>query len=96
MKNAKIRTKLLAAFLAVALVTTVVGAVGICGMMLITDDFTTAFVEQTLPIPDISKIIDYTQRLRVTMRNAIIFTGDDAQLRTIETEMSENISEIEA
>ena len=72
MKNMKVSTKLLTSFLIVALLTAIVGVVGIVGMRQIDSSFDDMYVMQTVPLPELSKAIEMLQRQRACMREFII------------------------
>lgn len=70
-KNLKIRAKLLAGFVVVALVAAVVGAVGIQNMRSIDKADTVLYEENLVPIVYLSKMTETFQRIRVNLLLAI-------------------------
>jgi methyl-accepting chemotaxis protein len=83
MKNMKVSAKLITSFVLVIAFMIVVGGVGIFGMSTISDGSTKMYEEQTRPLESIGDAREYFQRLRVQLRNVIIFTGDDSELISI-------------
>ncbi|MDR2599672.1 MAG: methyl-accepting chemotaxis protein [Oscillospiraceae bacterium] len=86
MKNMKVSTKLITGFLIVAVLTAIVGGVGILGMMQINDGSTLMYYGQTRPLTDIAAAQEYFQRCRVQLRNMVIATGDVDELNSIEAD----------
>ena len=80
MKNLKVSAKLLFSFIIVIALCVVVGGVGIIGMGQINGSMDNMYNNQTLPLEDLINSVEYIQRLRVLLRNAVIFTGDAEQI----------------
>jgi len=72
MKNMKVSVKLIVGFLLVALLTAIVGVVGIYGMRTIDTAFDEMYNMQTVPLPELGKAIEMLQRQRACMREMII------------------------
>jgi len=77
MKNMKVSAKLISSFLIVALLTAIVGVVGIYGMTTINNDFDDMYEMQTVPMPELGKAIEMLQRQRACMRELIIGAAVD-------------------
>jgi len=72
MKNMRVSVKLIVSFLIVALLTAIVGVVGIYGMRDIDSSFDEMYQLQTVPLPELGKAIEMLQRQRACMRELII------------------------
>ena len=77
MKNLKVSQKLIFSFLIVAILTAVVGVVGIIGMREIDSAFDDMYNMQTVPLPELAKAIEMLQRQRACMREFIIGAAVD-------------------
>ena len=87
MKNMKVAKKLIVSFLIVALLAGVVGGVGIFGMSQIDNASHRMYYSYTEALPEIAKALEYSQRLRVQLRNVILFSGDLNALSGIEQDV---------
>ena len=83
MKNLKISKKLTVGFLIVIVLTLLVGAVGIFGMMQINYGSSYLYQRQTKPLVEVATAREYFQRLRSEQRNLVLATGDQAWIDTI-------------
>jgi len=72
MKNLKVSVKLITSFLIIAVLTAIVGVVGIYGMLQINTSFDEMYELQTVPMPELGKAIEMLQRQRAGMREMII------------------------
>jgi len=72
MKNLKVSVKLISGFLIIALLTAIVGVMGIYGMTQINTSFDEMYELQTVPMPELGKAIEMLQRQRASMRELII------------------------
>jgi len=72
MKNMKVSKKLIVSFLIIAVLTAIVGVVGIYGMMQINTSFDEMYELQTVPMPQLGKAIEMLQRQRASMRELIV------------------------
>ncbi|MCL2391828.1 MAG: methyl-accepting chemotaxis protein [Oscillospiraceae bacterium] len=72
MKNLKVSVKLIAGFLVIAVMTAAVGIVGIVGMQRIDAYMDDMYQTQTVPLQELSKVIEMIQRQRACMREFII------------------------
>ena len=70
--NMKIGVKLLASFIIVALITGVVGLVGIMNLQALQNSNTILYEKMTVPIADVGQISTSYQRMRVIVRDMII------------------------
>jgi len=77
MKNLKVSAKLITSFLLVALLTAIVGVVGIYGMTSINTSFDEMYELQTVPLPELGKAIEMLQRQRASMRELIVGAAVD-------------------
>jgi len=89
MKNMKVSLKLIVSFLIVVAFTAAVGAIGIFGMWDINVGSNTMYEQQTRPLGDLAYAIEYFQRLRVQVRNAILSAGDDAALNEVQRDVTD-------
>ncbi len=71
MNNLKIRTKLLVSFIVLAIVSTVIGFVGISQMKMIAAKDTELYEEVTIPLGDLGQIIFNFQQIRIEYRDAV-------------------------
>ena len=83
MKNLRISAKLISSFLAISLIATIIGGVGIFGITQMKAASTTLYEKQTAPLPVITDIIFNLDRLRGQTRDYILFYNDSAQMDTI-------------
>ena len=72
MKNMRVSKKLIVGFLIVAILTAVVGAFGIYGMMQINQGFSDMYDDQTVPLAYMTTIVEMIQRERACMREFIV------------------------
>jgi len=77
MKNLKVSAKLIVSFLIIAILTAIVGVIGIFGMVQINTSFDEMYEMQTVPMPDLAKAIELLQRQRSNMRELIIGSAID-------------------
>ena len=77
MKHMKVSVKLISSFLIVAVLTAVVGVVGIIGMQQINASFNDMYYLQTVPMPELGKAIEMLQRQRASMREMIVGSAVD-------------------
>jgi methyl-accepting chemotaxis protein len=75
MKNMKVSAKLITSFLIVVILTSIVGGVGIIGMMQINTSQSQMYDMQTVPMPYMMKITEMIQRQRACLRDMIIGVG---------------------
>lgn len=72
MKNIKIRTKLLASFLVVVLLTSFIGYMGMNGIKNIDRSGTMLYEKMTVPLGELTEVATAFQRIRVNVRDAIL------------------------
>ncbi|MCL2080776.1 MAG: methyl-accepting chemotaxis protein [Oscillospiraceae bacterium] len=72
MKNLRVSMKLIVSFLLAALLTGIVGFVGILGMMQINSGASDMYDLQTVPLPYMGKAIEMLQRQRACMREYLV------------------------
>ena len=72
MNNMKVSVKLITSFLIIAVMTAIVGVMGIYGMRTIDTSFDDMYTMQTVPLPELGKAIEMLQRQRACMREYII------------------------
>ena len=72
MKHMRVSVKLITSFLIIAVLTAVVGVIGIYGMTTINTAFDDMYEMQTIPLPELGKAIEMLQRQRACMRELII------------------------
>ena len=77
MKNLKVSVKLITGFLIIALLTAIVGVIGIIGMRQIDASFDEMYELQTIPMPQLGKAIEMLQRQRASMRELIVGSAVD-------------------
>jgi len=77
MKNMKVSVKLITSFLIIAILTAIVGVVGIYGMTTINNSFDEMYELQTIPMPQLGKAIEMLQRQRASMRELIVGASVD-------------------
>ncbi|MDR2532713.1 MAG: methyl-accepting chemotaxis protein [Oscillospiraceae bacterium] len=87
MKNLKVSAKLFVSFIIVIIFSLVVGVVGILGMGQISARMNDMYVQQTLPMEDLTNSIEYVQRLRVQLRNAVLYTGDTERIARVKSDV---------
>jgi len=77
MKNLKVSAKLISGFLIIAVLTAIVGVMGIYGMTYINSSFDEMYEYQTVPIPELGKAIEMLQRQRSSLRELIVAAAVD-------------------
>ena len=91
-KNIKISRLVISGFAFVMLLSVIVGAVGIIGMSRISAAGKTLYEEQTKPLEYISSMIETAQRMRVDVRNAVVYAGNydklDEIAKNVETDQA--------
>ena len=76
MKNLKIAQKLIISFLAISLITALIGGAGIYSMTQMAASSTKLYEKQTVPLPVISDIIINLDRIRGQSRDYILYYND--------------------
>ena len=96
MKNMKVSKKLILGFLIVALLTAIVGFVGIYGMMQINNGFGSMYDNQTVPLPYMAYILEDMQKLRVNVREYYIaaVNEDTARIEALKADVGNVIASI--
>jgi len=84
MKNFKIAKKLIISFLAISLITAMVGVAGIYSMIQMKTSSTKLYEKQTVPLPVISDIVLNMDRLRGQARDYILYYNDADQMKSIQ------------
>jgi methyl-accepting chemotaxis protein len=87
MRNFKVSAKLITSFVIVIALTLLVGGVGIYGMYRINDGGNRLYVTQARPLENLAEAREIFQRVRVQMRNIIVYTGDMDELAKIESDI---------
>jgi len=82
MKNLKIAKKLILSFLAISLITVIVGATGIYSMRQMEASSTKLYEQQTAPLPVMSDILLNLDRLRGLSRDYILYYDNPEELKT--------------
>ncbi len=82
MKNMKVSVKLIVSFTIVALLAAIVGVVGIIGMLQLNEQDTRMYEVQLVPLPQMAKVIESLQRMRVNLREYALgaYAGDMARV----------------
>ena len=73
----KIRTKLLTGFIAIAVIGTTIGYIGIVNLKNVNDNDTQLYENMTVPISWVSEISTYFQRIRVNTRDIILANAQE-------------------
>ncbi len=92
LNNIKIGVKLIVSFIFLAIISGVVGAVGIVNIRTIDDNDTKLYQNMTIPIEQLGQITDHFQKMRVAMRDMLLATNaQDMEkfISDIETERGE-------
>ncbi|MCL2086721.1 MAG: methyl-accepting chemotaxis protein [Oscillospiraceae bacterium] len=89
MKNLKVSLKLIISFLIIIGLCLVIGAFGVFGTSSMDDSLHKMYYEQTRPLGDIGKAIEYKQRIQVQLRELALFVGDAQRLSQIENRKNE-------
>lgn len=84
-KNMKISKKLLAGFLIVAAIATIIGTIGIAGLQLMDQADTKLYEQQTAPLSDLSDVLTDIGNMRIQMRMAVINCDDAKKVGEFET-----------
>ena len=95
MKNLKISMKLMISFLVVIALSVIVGIVGIIGMGRIEHNSEMMYETYTTPLPDVAKSLEYLQRLRSQLRNAMLNSGNAERMPGIASAMQERYEQFE-
>jgi methyl-accepting chemotaxis protein len=83
MKNLKVSMKLIVSFTIVIFFSLAIGVIGIVGMTQISNDMNYMYEHNTRPMEDLANAVEYVQRLRVQLRNAVIYAGDDDRVKQV-------------
>nr|WP_319488783.1 methyl-accepting chemotaxis protein [uncultured Caproiciproducens sp.] len=83
MKNLKIAKKLIFSFLAISLITAIIGAAGIYSMLQMKTSSTKLYEQQTVPLPVMSDILLNLDRLRGLSRDYILYYDNSEELKTV-------------
>ena len=96
--NIKMGAKLIGAFLFMAIITAVVGVVGVMELKSIEEADTRMYEKMTVPLGQMGDIMQFSQRVRINLRDAIM-TGDaekfGARMKEIAAEQEKNEVEFE-
>jgi methyl-accepting chemotaxis protein len=95
MKNMKVSMKLIVAFSIVLALTLAVGVVGIVGLLQMNAAAEDMYTNKSKPLGELTVAIEYFQRIRVQTRNAVIYTGDTAQLQTVDSDLNNRLNSFE-
>ena len=76
MKDMKIARKLITGFLIVSVIATIIGGVGIVGLIKLSAEDTKMYEQQTKPLSDISQMIEIIGNMRSEIRNAMVNYND--------------------
>jgi methyl-accepting chemotaxis protein len=87
MKNRKVSAKLLISFTIVIVFSLIIGMVGIIGMGQINNGMSDMYSQQTRPMENLTNSIEYVQRLRVQLRNAVLYTGDVERISRVKSDV---------
>ncbi len=87
MKNMKVSNKLITGFLLVIVLATIVGVTGIIGLNSMSNSAESMYSNMAIPMSDLALATEYFQRIRVQMRNAVIYAGDMDELQKVETDL---------
>lgn len=93
MKNMKMTKKLVFSFAIVILMLIIVGVVGIYGITTMDEISSDMYLNKAKPLGELATGTEYFQRIRVQTRNAIIYTGDEEQLKTVDTDLHQRIDQ---
>lgn len=93
MKNMKVSLKLIVGFLIVVVMSITIGATGIYGISTMKNSSTDMYENKSKPLGYVASSTEYFQRLRVQTRNAIIYSGNAEQLKTVESDMDQRINQ---
>ncbi|SDN90633.1 methyl-accepting chemotaxis protein [Acetanaerobacterium elongatum] len=86
LKDLSIKRKLISGFLAVCIITALVGAVGIFGMIQLNAASEKMFEKQTAPLHDLTVIIDTISQIRIQMRTAALWADNAEKLNSAQKE----------
>lgn len=95
MRNMKITTKLGVSFCIMSAVAVILGVISIFGLTNMSGAADDMYANKAKPLGDLTTATEYFQRLRVQVRNAIIYTGDTEQLKIVDSEMNDRITQFE-
>lgn len=79
----KISRRVLIGFLIITIIAGAIGCVGIAGMFRISTASQSMYENETKPLEYVSGMIESIQSMRVEARNALLYTGDSAQIDEI-------------
>ncbi len=96
MKNMKVSMKLITGFLVVLILAVAVGVTGIIGLNSMSNEAENMYSGMAVPLSDLAQASEYFQRIRVQMRNAVIYTGNVEQADKVETDISDRMLSFEA
>jgi methyl-accepting chemotaxis protein len=95
MKNLKVTQKLMVSFGLILVLAIVIGIVGIFGQRSLSDSASSMY-DSTEPLPELLTAVEAFQKIRVEAREAIIYTGNATQLKTIEARLHTDYADLEA
>ncbi|MDR2590430.1 MAG: methyl-accepting chemotaxis protein [Oscillospiraceae bacterium] len=76
MKNLKVSAKLFVSFTIVIAFSLAIGIIGIIGMGQINSGMSNMYDHNTVPMEYLANAVEYVQRLRVQLRNGVLYAGD--------------------
>ena len=86
LKDLSIKRKLISGFLVVCIITALVGAVGIYGMVQLNTASTKMYENQTKPMHDLAVIIETVSEMRVQMRTAALWADYAEKIKSSQNE----------
>jgi methyl-accepting chemotaxis protein len=96
MKNMKVSYKLMAGFMVMTVLAALVGATGIYGLNSMAAAEERMYADMAVPLANLSEAVEYSQRIRVGMRDMILETGVAAELETIEKDIRDSFANFES
>lgn len=95
MKNMKVARKLIVGFSIIVIFALIIGIVGIYGMSQINQAQSSLYDNQTKPLPDMAKVLEYSQRMRVQIRNLILEKDNPEKLQQVESDLNSRMADFE-
>ncbi len=95
MKNLKVSAKLIVSFCIVLALTLCVGVAGVIGITQMTSSADHMYADMAVPMSDLAQATEYFQRIRVELRNIVIYSGEQANLDMTEDSINDRFAEFE-
>ncbi|MDR2572172.1 MAG: methyl-accepting chemotaxis protein, partial [Oscillospiraceae bacterium] len=94
MKNMKVSAKLYVGYAIVIAFSVIIGIVGIIGMGQISTSMDNMYEHNTVPMEYLANAVEYVQRLRVQLRNGVLYAGDDERVAQVKDDVAVRVNNL--